>query len=232
MEEKQQRSSKKNKYMKPTNAWVVTLSPGRIFWLELAWKLPSGRFATVHLIRWLKRPPWPGLFSRGDRVQFYLGKALRHTSWTHTILRTFPGKSLAFAWDDSCITEKRLWFRFISNTGHEVNGQLLLRCQIKNTRHFPICTLEKLCPSFAGFLSYLPNKKGFPDGSDSKESACQGRRCRFNPWVRKIPWRKWQTIPVFLSGESHGQRNLLHKTISQNNNLPSEENKHFTNSDF
>ena len=31
----------------------------------------------------------------------------------------------------------------------------------------------------------------------------------FNPWVRKIPWRrKWQPIPVFLSGKSHGQRSL------------------------
>ena len=28
-------------------------------------------------------------------------------------------------------------------------------------------------------------------------------RGRFNPWVRKIPWRrKWQPIPVFLPGES------------------------------
>ena len=27
----------------------------------------------------------------------------------------------------------------------------------------------------------------------------------FNPWVGKIPWRrKWQPIPVFLPGESHG----------------------------
>ena len=30
------------------------------------------------------------------------------------------------------------------------------------------------------------------------------RRCRrlgFDPWVRKMPWRKeWQTTPVFLSG--------------------------------
>jgi len=27
----------------------------------------------------------------------------------------------------------------------------------------------------------------------------------FNPWVRKIPWRrKWQPTPVFLPGESHG----------------------------
>ena len=23
-----------------------------------------------------------------------------------------------------------------------------------------------------------------------------------------IPWRKWQTIPVFLPGKSHGQRGL------------------------
>ena len=36
------------------------------------------------------------------------------------------------------------------------------------------------------------------------------RICRFNPWVRKIPWRrKWHPIPVFLPGESHGQRSLV-----------------------
>ena len=30
-----------------------------------------------------------------------------------------------------------------------------------------------------------------------------------NRWVGKIPWRKeWQPTPVFLPGESHGQRNL------------------------
>ena len=29
----------------------------------------------------------------------------------------------------------------------------------------------------------------------------------FHPWVGKIPWgRKWQPAPVFLPGESHGQR--------------------------
>ena len=31
----------------------------------------------------------------------------------------------------------------------------------------------------------------------------------FNPWVRKISWRrKWQATPVFLPGKSHGWRNL------------------------
>ena len=35
-------------------------------------------------------------------------------------------------------------------------------------------------------------------------------RCRFDPWVRKIPWRKaWQPTPVFLPGESHKQRSLV-----------------------
>ena len=42
-----------------------------------------------------------------------------------------------------------------------------------------------------------------------KESACQCRRCGFNPWVRKIPWgRKEQLGPVFLPGKSRGQRSL------------------------
>ena len=31
----------------------------------------------------------------------------------------------------------------------------------------------------------------------------------FDPWVGKIPWRRaWQPTPVFLPGESHGQRSL------------------------
>ena len=31
----------------------------------------------------------------------------------------------------------------------------------------------------------------------------------FNLQVRKIPWRRaWQPTPVFLPGESHGQRSL------------------------
>ena len=35
------------------------------------------------------------------------------------------------------------------------------------------------------------------------------RRPGFDPWVRKIPWsRAWQPTPLFLPGESHGQRSL------------------------
>ena len=32
----------------------------------------------------------------------------------------------------------------------------------------------------------------------------------FNPWVRKISWRrKWHPTPVFLPGKSHGRRSLV-----------------------
>ena len=40
-------------------------------------------------------------------------------------------------------------------------------------------------------------------------NAGDARALGFNPWVRKIPWKgKWQPTPVFLPGESHGQRSL------------------------
>ena len=49
-------------------------------------------------------------------------------------------------------------------------------------------------------------------GTSGKEPACQRRRrkrCRFHPWVGKISLRSArQPTPIFLSGESHGQRSL------------------------
>ena len=46
----------------------------------------------------------------------------------------------------------------------------------------------------------------FLGGASGKEPACQGRRHKrhgFDPWVRKILWRrKWQPTLVFLPGES------------------------------
>ena len=55
-----------------------------------------------------------------------------------------------------------------------------------------------------------PILSGFPAGTSGKESASQCRRLGFNPWAGKIPWRRnWQPIPVFLPGESYGQRSLV-----------------------
>ena len=64
-----------------------------------------------------------------------------------------------------------------------------------------------------GFVLLYSSTEGFPWWLSGKESSCQCRRCRrhrFDSWEGKIPWRrKWQPAPVFLPGESHGQRSLV-----------------------
>ena len=51
--------------------------------------------------------------------------------------------------------------------------------------------------------------RGFTWWLRDKEICLQCRRPGFDPWVRKIPWRReWQPSPVFLPGESQGQRIL------------------------
>ena len=56
-------------------------------------------------------------------------------------------------------------------------------------------------------------QQGFPGGTSGKEPSCQHERHKrwgLNPWIGNIPWRRaWQPTPVFLSGESHGQRSLV-----------------------
>ena len=53
---------------------------------------------------------------------------------------------------------------------------------------------------------------GFSGDISGKELSCQCRRHEkhgFDPWVETIPWRRaWQRTPLFLPGESHGQRSL------------------------
>ena len=53
---------------------------------------------------------------------------------------------------------------------------------------------------------------GFPSGASGKESACNAGNARDTgliPGLGRSPSRKaWQPTPVFLPGESHGQRRL------------------------
>ena len=64
---------------------------------------------------------------------------------------------------------------------------------------------------------------GLPRWLSGKESTCQCRRGRFDPWVGKIHGRrKWQPTQIFLPGKSHGQRSLVgysswgHKRVGHN----------------
>ena len=51
---------------------------------------------------------------------------------------------------------------------------------------------------------------GFPGSSEVKASACNVGDPGSIPGLGRFPWRrKWQPTPVFLPGESHGQRSLV-----------------------
>ena len=42
------------------------------------------------------------------------------------------------------------------------------------------------------------------------DNAGDSQLVRFDPWIRKIHWRrKWQSTPVFLPGKFHGHRSLV-----------------------
>ena len=80
---------------------------------------------------------------------------------------------------------------------------------------------------------------GLPRCLSSKEFAFQWRRHRrhgFHPWVEKIPWRrKGQPTPVFLPGESHGQRSLrgtLHEVRKSRTRLRDRPHAHNTYGTF
>ena len=51
---------------------------------------------------------------------------------------------------------------------------------------------------------------GFPSGASSKEPSHQCRKHKIiglDLWIGEVPWRRvWHPTPVFLPGESHGQR--------------------------
>ena len=60
----------------------------------------------------------------------------------------------------------------------------------------------------SSFVSFHP----VPAGAVIKNPPANAGDIRdsFDPWLGKIRWRrKWQPTPVFLPGESHGQRRLV-----------------------
>ena len=59
-------------------------------------------------------------------------------------------------------------------------------------------------------VSHLLNRVRLPRWLNDQQSTCQCRKYEFDPWLRKISWRRtWQPTPVFLPGKSYGQGSLV-----------------------
>ena len=73
----------------------------------------------------------------------------------------------------------------------------------------------------------------FPGGSDCKVSCLQCGRPGFDPWVRKILWRReWQPTPVLLPGKSHGQSSIVGYSPQGHKELDTTERVHFLSFTF
>ena len=66
-------------------------------------------------------------------------------------------------------------------------------------------SLRLLSSALAGTFFLM----GFPGGSDGKKSACNTGDLGSIPELGRSPREEWQPIPVFLTGESHGQKSLV-----------------------
>ena len=73
-----------------------------------------------------------------------------------------------------------------------------------------VTTADILISEFGIYSCDLPR---WPSGQESTWQCRRCKTCRFDSWVRKIPWRRKHT-PLFLPGKSPGQRSLVgHKEI-------------------
>ena len=88
--------------------------------------------------------------------------------------------------------------------------ELTLQKFLSWAKHFLSCSVPKMKCYIYFFIFYWSRIYIQASlGLSGKESVCQYRRRVFDPWVRKIPWRrKWKPTLVFLPGKSHGQRSL------------------------
>ena len=82
--------------------------------------------------------------------------------------------------------------------------------------------------SYFVFTSLTFGSQGFPGSSDGKSVCQQCGRPGFDPWVRKIPWRRqWQPTPVFLPGKFHGRRSLVGYSPQSHKESDTTEQLHF-----
>ena len=97
-----------------------------------------------------------------------------------------------------CFVNKFICMIFL-NSSHKWYHMTFVFFRLLTSLHMIISrSVHVAANGIISFLLWLSNSP-LPRWLSHKESTWQCRRCRFGPWVGKIPWsRKWQLIAVFL----------------------------------
>ena len=110
-------------------------------------------------------------------------------------------------------------------------GYITLTSALVCTEPSPLCPLFTLCQTSSAFLLEGPLSLALrfisiPGGTGDKEPICQcrrRRRCGFDPWVGRIPWRRaWQPTPYSCLESSVGRgawRAIVHRVTKSQTRL-------------
>ena len=93
------------------------------------------------------------------------------------------------------------WLDGITDSIHTNLGKLREMVRDREAWHAAANRVSKSRIWLGDWTTTQQSSCGFPNGSVGKESTCNAshRRCGFDPWVGKIPWRgKWQPTLAFL----------------------------------
>ena len=117
-----------------------------------------------------------------------------------------------FLWKNTLWAKKEVcyiiwfWIRWFRNDT-DIQRKEQIRLTLCRDSLFPTRTGLYSLDLLFTVLSVLYGFRGDSDGK--KKSACNAGDPGSIPGVRKMPWRRdWLPAPVFLPGESHGQRRL------------------------
>ena len=142
-----------------------------------------------------RRQMWDIFSNRTQWIFCYLGCRVWGKEMSKMILRPTEVDLRSPLWTKSSSQD----FHFPSSLSKILRGTYIWRSKGRVAHSFTHLLLVLSCPSSLiegpmegarEMSNIVTNVSGLPWGPSGKESACQCRRYRFNPWVGKIPWNR------------------------------------------